>query len=192
MSMEQQLTEEQKKPNVLAFQLALLFAFYNMAMIYVSELMGLGGAKYETASVGIKMLSTALTYVPFIGVIYYVQIKHKADLGGFISFKRAFSAGFKLAAYAGLFIALLTVLYYKVLSPSSMTAVIDAAIQNAGDDPQKLKGVEMMSKYIILFMVFGLAVTFTISGLIISLISAAIVKKENPNPFANQKDPNFG
>ncbi|WAC40158.1 DUF4199 domain-containing protein [Pedobacter sp. SL55] len=190
--MEQQLAQEQKKPNLLAFQIALLYAIYNLALIYLSEAMGMGGANYENVSIGLKILSTALTYVPFIAAIIYVQTKHRSELGGFITFGRAFSAGFKVAAYAGLFIALLTVLYYKILSPGSMEAIIDAARAKAGSDEQQLKGIEMMSKYMILFMVFGLAVTFTISGLIISLISAAIVKKENPNPFARQADEQFG
>lgn len=189
--MEQQLAQEQKKPNLLAFQIALLYAFYNLALIYLSEAMGMGGANYENISIGLKILSTALTYVPFIAGVIYVQIKHRSDLGGYITFGRAFSAGFKVAAYAGLFIALLTVLYYKLLSPGSMDAIIDAAIAKAGNNEQQVKGIEMMSKYMILFMVFGLAVTFTISGLIISLISAAIIKKENPNPFSSQVSDQF-
>lgn len=189
--MEQQLAQAQKKPNLLAFQIALLYAFYNLALVYLSEAMGMGGANYDNVSIGLKILSTALTYVPFIAAIIYVQTKHRSELGGYITFGRAFSAGFKVAAYAGLFIALITALYYKVLSPGSMDAVIDAAIAKAGNNEQQVKGIEMMSKYMILFMVFGLAVTFTISGLIISLISAAIIKRENPNPFGHQTDDQF-
>lgn len=184
--MEQQLLQEEKKPNLLAFQVAVIYSFYSLALTFATELMGLGGANYESASFGLKALSTLLTYVPFVAAILYVQTKHKAELGGYITYGRAFSAGFKVAAYAGLFIALLTILYYKVLSPASMDGIIDAAMEKAGDDERQIEGIEMMSKYMGLMMAFGVAVTFTLSGLIISLITAAVVKKENANPFANQ------
>jgi len=190
--MEQQLAQEQKKPNLLAFQVALLYSFYNLALIYFSEAMGMGGANYENISIGLKILSTALTYIPFIAAILYVQIKHRNELGGYITFGRAFSAGFKVAAYAGLFIALVTLLYYKVLSPGSMDNIVDTAIAKAGNNEQQVKGIEMMRKYMILFMIFGVAVTFTISGLVISLLSALVIKRDNPNPFASHKDEQFG
>lgn len=190
--MEQQLLQEQKKPNLLAFQIALLYSFYSIILTYVSEMMGIGGAGAMEASIGVKILTTFLTYLPFIGAIIYVQTKHRNELGGFITFGRAFSAGFKVAAYSGLFIGILTLLYYKVLSPSSIDNLMDAAIAKAGNDENQIKGIEMMRKYMVFMMMFSVAVTFTISGLIISLISAAIVKRENPNPFAGQNDPNFG
>ena len=106
--MEQQLAQEQKKPNLLAFQVALLYSFYSIALTFASEMMGMGGANYENVSIGLKILSTGLTYFPFIAAILYVQTKHRKELGGYITFGRAFSAGFKVAAYAGLFIAILT------------------------------------------------------------------------------------
>ena len=185
--MEQQLLQEEKKPNVLAFQVAVIYAFYNLALTFITELMGLGAANYDSASIGLKALSTILTYVPFVGAIIYVQTKHKAELGGYITFGRAFSAGFKVAAYAGLFIALLTILYYKVLSPGSMDGIMEVALEKAGDDERQIEGIEMMGKYMALMMGFGVAVTFTLTGLIISLITAAVIKKENTNPFANQE-----
>ncbi len=190
--MEQQLLQEQKKPNLLAFQVALLYSFYSLALTFVSEMMGMGGAGYQTASIGIKILYNLLVYVPFIAAIYYVQAKHKSELGGYITFGRAFSAGFKMAAYSGLFIALLTLLYYMVLSPGSLDKIIDAAVEKADGDENQIKGIEMMSKYMALMMGFGVAVTITLSGLIISLITAAILKKDNPNPFGVQSDEDFG
>ncbi|WP_343534381.1 DUF4199 domain-containing protein [Pedobacter sp.] len=181
--MEQQLLQEQKKPNVLAFQVALLFSFYSIALTYASELMGLGTANVKNISIGLKILTTLLTYIPFIGAIMYVQTKHKKELGGYITFGRAFSTGFKVSAYAGLFIAILTFIYYKVLNPAAMDQVIEFAISNAKGDENQIKGIEMMSKYMVFMMMFSVAVTFTFTGLIISLITAAIIKKDNPNPF---------
>ncbi len=190
--MDQQLLQEQKKPNMLAFQIALLYAFYSLALTFVSEMLGMGGAGYQTASMGVKIAYNLLVYAPFIAAIYYVQAKHKSELGGFITFGRAFSAGFKMAAYAGLFISLLTILYYTVLSPASLDKIIDVAIENADGNEQQVKGIEMMSKYMAAMMAFGVAVTLTLSGLIISLITALIVKKDNPNPFGSHSDENFG
>lgn len=181
--MEQQLLQEEKKPNLLAFQVALLYSFYSIALTYASEFMGMGAANAKNLSIGLRVLSTLLTYVPFICAIIYVQTKHKKELGGYITFGRAFSTGFKVSAYAGLFIAILTLLYYKVLNPAAMDDLIELAKSNAGDNENQLKGVEMMSKYMVFMMMFGVAVTFTLTGLVISLITSAIIKKDNPNPF---------
>lgn len=181
--MEQQLLQEQKKPNALAFQVALLFSFYSIALTFVSEFIGMGAANAKDMSIGMKALSTILSYGPFIVAIVYVQTKHKKELGGYITFGRAFSTGFKVSAYSGLFIAILTLLYYKVLNPAAMNDIIDLAISNAGGNENQIKGIEMMSKYMVFMMAFGVAVTFTVTGLVISLISAAIIKKDNPNPF---------
>ncbi len=112
--------------------------------------------------------------------IVFVQITHKKELGNYITFGRAFSAGFKVAAYAGLFIAVLMILYYKVLDTKAYEDLMDMAIENAGDDENQLKGVEMMRPYMVYFIGFGAAVVYTFFGLIVSLIGAAIVKKVKP------------
>lgn len=177
--MEQQIIQEAKKPNLLAFQVAIAFAFYTLALIFILNLIGMGAQGID-APIWQKALSMVLSYGTFIIAIYYAQYKHKQDLGGYVTYSRAFSTGFKVAAYAGLFIAILMVLYYKVIDPSALQDIIDMQIKAVGDNEQAIKGVQMMSKYMTLMIAFGSALTYTLFGLVISLITAAVVKKERP------------
>ncbi|WP_293307960.1 DUF4199 domain-containing protein [Pedobacter sp. UBA5917] len=174
--MEQEILQEQKKPNALAFQVAIAFAFYTLALIFTMNLLGVGN-KLDIP-VWQKAISFVLSYGVFIVAIYYAQHKHKNELGGFITYGRAFSAGFKVAAYAGLFIGLLMMLYYGVIDKGALQDVLDLQIKAAGDNEQAIKGVNMMSKYMIYMLAFGSAITYTIFGLIVSLITAAVVKKD--------------
>lgn len=171
--------ETMKTPNALAFKSALVYSIYFLALIYVFKFAGID-QNDPNSSIAEKTLSSIASYLPFILAIVYVQTNFKQELGGFISFKKAFSAGFRVAAYSGLFIALVLMLYYKVLDPPAFERLIDVAREAAGDDEAKLKGVEMMKSYMVFFIGFGAAITYTLLGLIASLIGAAVIKKEAP------------
>lgn len=177
--MNQELMELEKKPNMLAFQVALIFAFYSVVMIGVQRLMGVS-MDAEATSAGQKVLWGALSYLPFIFAIVFVQRKHKAELGGYITFGRAFSAGFKTALYAGLALAIFMFIYYSFFDPAALRAIQDAAIAKVGDNAAAGEQVEKMGKYMIYFMTFGAAIWYTIFGLIVALIGAAVVKNERP------------
>jgi len=180
--MEQQLLQEQKKPNALAFKVAIIFSFFILILMVIMRVSGINVQIDETPMI-YKVISGALNWLPFIFAIFYVQNTHKKELGGFITFGRAFSAGFKFAAYSGLFTAILIFLYYQFLDPAGMSEIIDASIAKANGNEQQIKGIEMMRPYFTITAAFGSAVMYTISGLIISLISAAIIKKDRPVYF---------
>ncbi|MBC6109923.1 DUF4199 domain-containing protein [Pedobacter fastidiosus] len=175
--MEQQIAQEEKKPNALAFQVAITFALYTLALVFVMNLLGMS-AQIEGTPIWQKAVSMILSYGTFILAIYYAQNKHKQDLGGFITYGRAFSTGFKVAAYSGLFIGLLMMLYYGLIDKGALQEILDTQMKAAGDNEQAVKGIQMMSKYMIYMIAFGSAITYTLFGLIISLITAAVVKKE--------------
>jgi hypothetical protein len=175
--MEQQILQEEKKPNALAFQVAIAFAFYTLALIFIMNLLGVS-AQVESTPIWQKVISIILSYGTFILAIYYAQNKHKNELGGFITYGRAFSTGFKVAAYSGLFIGLLMMLYYGVIDKGALQDILDLQVKAAGDNEQALKGVNMMSKYMIYMIAFGSAITYTLLGLVISLITAAVIKKD--------------
>lgn len=177
--MEEQKQETLKTPNALAFKSALAYATYFLVLIYIFKMAGIDQNNPDSSAAD-KLVYSVASYLPFILAVVYVQTNYKQELGGYISFKTVFSAGFKVAAYAGLFIAVVLMLYYKVLDPAAYERLIDTARAAAEGDPQKLKGVEMMQSYMIFFIGFGAAITYTIMGLITSLIGAAILKKEAP------------
>jgi len=170
---------QQYSPNKLAFKAALSYAIYFLVLIYVFKFIGMDQNNPDT-SIGEKVISSILSYVPFILAIVYVQTNFKKELGGFITFGKAFSSGFKVAAYSGLFVGLILVIYYKLLDAAAYEQLMDMAIRAAGDDEQKIKGIEMTRPYMIFFIAFGGAVSYTFLGLVVSLISAAVIKKEQP------------
>jgi len=74
----------------------------------------------------------------------------------------------------------LMILYYKVLDTKAFDDVMNMAIENAGDDDQQIRGVEMMRPYMVFFIGFGAAVVYTFFGLIVSLVGASVIKKVRP------------
>ncbi|MDQ0967239.1 hypothetical protein QFZ20_002642 [Flavobacterium sp. W4I14] len=175
--MEQQLLQEEKKPNALAFKVAISFAVYSIVLIFILKFLGIDSVDPDLP-IAEKIIAMVLSYGVFILAIFYTQVTYRKMLGGYITYGKAFSTGFKVAAYAGLFVGLLFILYYKVLDPSALDRVADSAIEKANGNEQQIKGIEMMRGYMWAFTAFGAAIVYTILGLIISLITAAIVKKE--------------
>ncbi len=177
--MEQQLAEEQIKPNKLAFQVAISFAIYILILTVVMRVLNIDPQAtdvpwYQTA------IAILLSWATYVYAIFYAQNKHKQDLGGFVSFGRAFSTGFKVAAYAGLFIGILMFIYYKFIDAAGLQQIIDNSIAKADGNEQQIKGIEMMSKYMIYFTAFGAAIMYAIVGLLVSLITAAFIRKDRP------------
>lgn len=184
--MESPFENKPINPNMLAFKAALMYSVYFLVLLYLFNWMGINQGD-PNAPMAEKAIAFIASWAPFVLAILYVQTMFKKELGGYISFGKAFSTGFKVAAYTGLFLAILMVLYYKVLDKAAFQKLIDNALQSAGDDENKRKGVEMMQPYMTLFIAFGAAVSYTFFGLVISLISAAIIKKEQPLFFPTEE-----
>jgi hypothetical protein len=174
-----------KNPNMLAFKAALMYGIYFLVLLFLFDWMGINTGDPNTTFAE-KAITFIASWAPFVLAIIYVQTSFKKDLGGYISFGKAFSTGFKVAAYSGLVLALLMILYYKVLSPAAYQKIIDVALRGAGDDENKRKGIEMMRPYMIAFIGFGAAISYTFFGLLISLVGAAIIKKEPPLAFPGE------
>lgn len=182
--MEQQILQEQKKAGGLAFSIAISFAIYHLVLTIVLRIMNINPQMKGTATYIVVLLSL-LTWVPFIFAICFAQIKDRQQLGGFITFGRAFSTGFKVASYAGLFIGLLLIIYYLVIDPTAVDQMKEIALSNAKNE-NEVKGIEMMAKYFGYFGAFSMAVVFALSGTVVSLISAAVIKRDRP---LNYEDP---
>lgn len=172
-------------PNMLAFKAAITYSVYFLILLFLFKWIGIDNND-PNMPVAEKAISFVASYVPFILAILFVQSTFKKELGGFITFGKAFSAGFKVAAYTGLFLAILLIFYYKVLDPEAYVAIMETAMKTAGDDANKVKGVEMMRPYMIFFIGFGAAISYTFFGLIVSLIGAAVLKKEKPLFFESE------
>lgn len=183
--MEQELLQEQKKPNALAFKVAIIFAAYILLLIALMRILKINPQAIDVP-IYQTVISTLLSWATFIYAVFYVQNTHKNELGGYITFGRAFSAGFKTAAYSGLFIAIFMFVYYQILDPGAMQEILQVAIDKANGDENQLKGVEMMRSYMPMVTAFSAGLMYSLFGLVVSLITAAIIKKDRPVHFDAQ------
>jgi flagellar biosynthesis protein FliQ len=177
--MDQQLKELEIKPNKLAFQVAIGFSLYTLFLMFLFKFLDIDMQSQNVSGVT-QAISSILSYVPYILAIVYVQMTHRKQLGGYMSYGRGFSAGFRVSSGAGLFIGILMILYYKVLDPEAINHMMDVALEKANDDEAQVKGIETMRPYMAIMTAFIIAITYTLIGLVISLIGAAIFKKEKP------------
>jgi hypothetical protein len=127
-----------------------------------------------------------LTYLPFIGFLVLAQKEFKDSLGGYLTFGQGFAAGFRYALFAGFLVGLFTYLYLGYLSATAMDKIVEQqqAVLTAQNKPQEQIDIasEMTRKYGAPIAGVGVAIVYLIFGCIISLIGAAILKKE-PSPF---------
>ena len=128
-----------------------------------------------------------LSLLPFIAFIILAQIEYRQVLGGSITFGQAFSTGFRVALFAGILGAIFMFIYVSYINPDFITQAMEAQRAKMAEkgmtDEQIEQGMKMSSKVMGPAMIsFFAAVGSAISGAIISLITAAIVKKDPP-PF---------
>jgi hypothetical protein len=123
-----------------------------------------------------------LSYIPFIAFLLLTQKEFKDSIGGFMTFGEGFSAGFKYALFSGLLMAVFIYLYCAVLSPDFFERSLEvsrAQMEARNMSPDQIdKGMEMAKKWGPLMAAFATAVSYPVFGSIISLIGAAIFKKE--------------
>lgn len=121
-------------------------------------------------------------YLPFIAFCFLTEKEFKDRLGGFVTFGKAFSAGFRYALFTGILYSLFLFIYLKVLNPTIMQTLIDtqeAALANKGQSQEAIdKSNRIMTAYGPVLFAVGSAISTTIFGCIVSLVSAAILKRE--------------
>jgi len=122
--------------------------------------------------------------IPYIAFMLLAQKEYKDLLGGYLTFGQGFLTGFKYALITTVLLTIFMYLYWTVLSPQVFQQMVDTTKQQLvakgtlSDDQ-----INMSLKFITptIFTV-SLLIGGIVVGSIISLIGAAIFKKEKP-PF---------
>lgn len=130
-----------------------------------------------------------LPYLGFViliaGMVYAIKDRRDKELGGNISYGQAFGVGFQFCLILGLFSAILSYILFNFIAPDMVETILrqtetDMINRGMSDDQVKM-GMEWTRKIV---SPVGMVITSLIStlffGAIISLIVAAIMKKENP------------
>jgi len=124
-----------------------------------------------------------LSFVPFIAFLLLTQKEYKEQLNGFITFGQGFSSGFRYALFTGLVIGVFTMLYLWVLNPEALEKSMETARagmeakgnMSDADIDKALSITKSLGPWI---GGFSVAVFYAAAGAVISLIGAAIFKKE--------------
>jgi hypothetical protein len=133
-----------------------------------------------------------LGYIPLIAFLLLAQKELKDQSGGYIKFGDAFMAGFLYGLFAGIMFGIFLYIYLTILSPEVFIRTVDAqrdAMAAKGLSSEQVdKAIEITKKYGAIIGAVGVAIWYLILGIIISLIGAAIFKKErtafDPEPEA--------
>ena len=177
------MTSSTISPTKIAFQCSLAYALYSVLLTYALYFMGID--VNNNLSGGMKFLTVLLSYAPFLGAVLYAQKYHRDELGGYITFGRAFSTGFRVAMISGLLIGVFMMLYYKFLNVGAFDAVMSKTEETMMNNPnvsesQRDSALEMTRKWFPLMILVGSIIGMAVVGCIFSLIGAAIFKKEQP------------
>ena len=126
-----------------------------------------------------------LSYIPFLVCLFLAVSFHKeTELGGFISFKRAFNTGFRFSSFLSLLMGVFMFVYLKWLNPDVLTQGLIEAENKMLDGGSSTEEVDMAMEISRNWgpLIAGISTTFmyTLSGVVVSLIVAAILKREEP------------
>jgi len=115
-----------------------------------------------------------------IGFMVMAVKKHREDdLGGFITFGRAFGVGFLVTLVISVITAVWVYMYFGFIDPDMATAVMENSLEQQGIDDDAM--IEQMKFWFspVAMAIYGLLGSLFF-GAIMSLIVAAVMKKNPP------------
>ena len=137
-----------------------------------------------------SIIASILGFAVMIGALIWILNDFKKNNQGFMSFSEGFGLGMLVYLIGGTISGLFSILYMNVLDPSYVANKIAEARANMEQQNPNLTDEQIdfalsWSSYFmqpipffIVVMVFTLVI-----GAIVSLILAAILKKDNPEPY---------
>jgi hypothetical protein len=135
------------------------------------------------------MTNKSLGWISYALVLagVYLGVKNYRDhhQGGFITFGQAFGMGFRIVLYASLLLAVFTYIYYKtfghdtigVLKDMMMTELSKSEVSEA--QAEQVSGIYERWVFIPGTLAIGTFVGTLVMGVLLSLVNAAILKREN-------------
>ncbi|MBK7477615.1 MAG: DUF4199 domain-containing protein [Haliscomenobacter sp.] len=175
-------TQPQVSYRPVGVRFGLIASMILIALGLVAQVAGLSDPSNPSGPGGIAM--NILTYGIMIAAIVMAVKQHRdTELGGLISFKRAFGLGMFVILIIGAITMVWTFVYMSYINPDMVDQIMEAAQekqQAQGLSDEQLEAASGMMGMIMKpwFMAISAFVGTLLIGLIISLIVAAIMKKE--------------
>ncbi|MCR8560513.1 DUF4199 domain-containing protein [Mucilaginibacter sp. BJC16-A38] len=173
-------------PSKTAFKWALISFVTSIVLTYL----------YQFLKLDVNSPVKYVNYIFFITFLILSQKEYREQLGGFVTFGQAFVEGLLFSVFSGIMIAIFTYIYFTILSPDvweqAMTASqqkLEAAGNLSSEQIESAMGITR--KYGVIIATVGVIIGTPILGAIISLIGAAIFKKERSILDIEQANTNF-
>ena len=131
-------------------------------------------------------ISSIVQLLVFVGAIVLAIKEHREDdLGGYISFGRAFTVGILTTLFLAVINAIWTYIFMGFIAPDMVDMIMEAQMQAMADSGMGEDEIEQAMEITKGFMSPGMISVMSIfgslfMGAIISLIVAAIMKKNSP------------
>jgi hypothetical protein len=169
------MEELEIRPNKTVFKWAAMTALVLILLIYV----------FYFADVDQKSYLNYLSYLPFLGgLVMSVKNHRDEELGGYISFGRAFSTGFRFSSLLSIFMGLFMLIYFKWLNPEVLEQGLIEAENQMLDQGKSSSEIDtamgMARSWGPYFAALGISIMYTLSGAVASLVFAYIFKREKP------------
>jgi len=129
---------------------------------------------------------SVLNYVILIaGIVIGTRSYRDQSLGGFITYGKALGYGVVVCVFTGIVVGIFTYLLYEVIDPELMEQnmkVIQEEMLNRGMSADQVEAMtEMQARFRTPFMMLiGSIFTYSLLGLIFSLVTSAFLKKDKP------------
>ncbi len=169
------MEELEIRPNKTVFKWASLVALIMILLIYI----------FHFANVDQKSYLNYLSYLPFLGGLVMAVKSHRdEELGGYISFGRAFSTGFRYSSLLSIFMGLFMLIYFKWLNPEVLEQGLNEAENQMLDQGKSSHEIDtamgLARSWGPYFAAIGTSIMYTLTGALASLVFAYIFKKEKP------------
>ena len=143
----------------------------------------LGMSKDESAMTSMRWISLAIyCAVVFLGI----RADRDEFRNGFISFGQAFGTGFKIVVIGAVIGAIMSFLYFTAIDPTMVDYIRlmqeEEMLERGMSQEEVDKMMPQMAKWTsVPMMVMFSLISGILIGCVITLISSAILKKEDPN-----------
>lgn len=132
------------------------------------------------------------SYLIIAALIFVASKAKREELGGFISYGQALGTGVGVAFFGSILVAFYTYVFFHFIDPDMLEELILRAEDQMYDNGMPDDQVEMAMGYTRKFMQPGpmaavVVFSYTFVGFLVSLVTSAIVKKEDPSFDANFK-----
>lgn len=140
--------------------------------------------------VGVAFLFSILYYVIFVYILYFAMRNYKKDyLSDYPTFSQLFRSGFGCILYGAIIVAILMFVYFAFIVDKTALYSAQEILYNTMSPMFVNEDEDMLERMINLIVnpyYLGTvnAISFIFEGAFITLIIGLIMRRKNPNPFA--------